>query len=206
MRRLLVVLAIALLPSFALAHGGGGGGHGGGGHMGGGGLSVGHMSGGLSGGHVGGGWSGGQMSGAGMSSHAAVGAARIGGWTGSSAWGGRSPGHGRFVHHRGRVFRWQWTVVGLQQLLAMGTNGVGSASRLGLRRLLAAALRSRLRSAAQSSFAPNIALTTTVQANRSDDLLQMSACKAACSQGECAATDPSRADMAGSQPGRPYFS
>ena len=33
MRRLLIVLAIALLPSIALAHGGGGGGHGGGGHM-----------------------------------------------------------------------------------------------------------------------------------------------------------------------------
>jgi hypothetical protein len=123
MRRLLVVLAIALLPSIALAHGGGGGGHGGGGHMGGG----------LSGGHVGGGWSGGHMSGAGMSSRASVGAARIGGWTGSSAWGGRFHGHGRFVHHRGRVFAgsgpwwgydncWQWvpTALGPRRVWACG--------------------------------------------------------------------------------------
>ena len=44
MRRLLIVLAIALLPSIALAHGGG--------------LSGGHIGGGLSGGHMGGGLSG----------------------------------------------------------------------------------------------------------------------------------------------------
>ncbi|MFZ0057832.1 MAG: hypothetical protein WAL09_23925 [Pseudolabrys sp.] len=53
MRRFLIVLAITLLPSFAIA-GHGGGGHGGGGHMGGG-WGGGHMGGGW-GGHMGGGW------------------------------------------------------------------------------------------------------------------------------------------------------
>ncbi|MGB6912821.1 MAG: hypothetical protein WBE42_08700 [Pseudolabrys sp.] len=105
MRRLLIALAIALLPSIALAgHGrGGGGGHGGGGHGGGG-----HGGGGWSGGHMsGGGWSGGRMSAGAMSSRAAVGAARVGGWSGSHAvaWGGRPfHGHGRFVHRHHRVF------------------------------------------------------------------------------------------------------
>ena len=82
MRRLLIALAIALLPSIALAHGhgGGGGGHGGG-----------HMGGGWSGGHMGGGWSGGHVSG-GMSSRAAVGGARVGAWNGSrSARGAEAP-------------------------------------------------------------------------------------------------------------------
>jgi hypothetical protein len=82
MRRLLIAVAIAMLPSIALAHGGHGGG----------------------GGHMGGGWSGGHMSGG---NRAALGAARVGGWTGSHAvaWGGgRFHGHGRFVHRHGRVF------------------------------------------------------------------------------------------------------
>ena len=67
--------------------------------MSGGGWSGGHMS--------GGGWSGGRMSAGAMSSRAAVGAARVGDWTGSRAvaWGGRPfHGHGRFVHRHGRVF------------------------------------------------------------------------------------------------------
>ena len=84
MHRLLIALAIALLPSIALAHGHGGGGHGG----------------------MGGGWSGGHVSG-GMSSRAAVGGARVGAWNGSrsSAWSrGSFHGHGRFVHRHGRVF------------------------------------------------------------------------------------------------------
>jgi hypothetical protein len=44
-RRLLIALAIALLPSIALAQGQGGGGMSGGGHMGGGGMSGGHFAG-----------------------------------------------------------------------------------------------------------------------------------------------------------------
>ena len=99
MRRLLIALAIALLPSIALAGhgGGGGGGHGGGGHGGGGHEAA----------ASGGGWSGGRMSAGAMSSRAAVGAARVGGWSGSHAvaWGGRPfHGHGRFVHRHHRVF------------------------------------------------------------------------------------------------------
>src|SRR5262245_25284201 len=110
MRRLLIALAIALLPSIALAgHGGGGGGHGGGGGGGhGGGGGGGHMGGGLSGGHMsGGGWSGGRMSAGVMSSRAAVGAAPVRGWSASRAvtWGRRPfHGHGRFVHRHGPVF------------------------------------------------------------------------------------------------------
>jgi hypothetical protein len=104
-------LAIALLPSIALAQGHGGGGMSGG-HMGGGGMSGGgHMSGGgmSVGGHMsGGGRSFGGMNGGGMSSRAAaVGAAPVGGWTRSRAvgWGGdRFHGHGRFVHRHGRAF------------------------------------------------------------------------------------------------------
>jgi hypothetical protein len=95
MRRLLIALAILLLPSFALAHGHGGGSHGGGGHMSG-------------GGHMGGGWSGGRMGGAGLNSRAAVGAARIGGWNGArwngAGWNRGAFHHGRFVHRHGRVF------------------------------------------------------------------------------------------------------
>jgi hypothetical protein len=67
--------------------------------MSGGGWSGGRMS--------GGGWSGGRMSAGAMSSRAAVGAARVGGWSGSHAvaWGGRPfHGHGRFVHRHHRVF------------------------------------------------------------------------------------------------------
>jgi hypothetical protein len=84
MRRLLIALAISLLPSFALAHGHGGGGHSGGGHM-------------------GGGWSGGRTSGAGLSSRAAVGAVGVGGWNGAG-WNRGAFHHGRFVHRHGRAF------------------------------------------------------------------------------------------------------
>ena len=76
MRRFLIVLAITLLPSFAIA-GHGGGGHGGGGHMGGG-WGGGHMGGGW-GGHMGGGW--GKHSMAMAAFH-----------------------HGRFVHRHNRFF------------------------------------------------------------------------------------------------------
>lgn len=80
MRRLLIALAISLLPSLALAHGHGGGG----------------------GGH------GGRIGGAGLSSHAAVGAARVGGWNGArwngAGWKHGAFHHGRFVHRHGRVF------------------------------------------------------------------------------------------------------
>jgi hypothetical protein len=89
MRRFLIALAISLLPSFALAHGHGGGGHGAGGHM-------------------GGGWSGGRLGGAGLSSRAAVGAARVGSWNGArwngASWNRGAFHHGRFVHRHGRVF------------------------------------------------------------------------------------------------------
>jgi hypothetical protein len=94
MRRLLIALAIALLPSIALAHGG----HGGGGHGGG-------HGGGWSGGHMGGGWSGARVS-SGWNSRAAVGTAHVGGWSGNR-FGMRNHGsfrHGRFVHRHGRVF------------------------------------------------------------------------------------------------------
>src|SRR5262249_29693801 len=107
MRRLLIALAIALLPSIALAgHGGGGGGrHGGGGKMVAGGSGGQRGGGGWSGGPMSaGGWSGGHMSAGAMSSRAAVGAAPVRGWSGSRAvaWGGRPfHGHGRFVHRHG---------------------------------------------------------------------------------------------------------
>ena len=97
MRRLLIALAVALIPSLAIAHGHGGGG----------------------GGHMGGGWGG-------HSAAPFAGGARMGAWTGHmaawnggrmaawnsnrmSAWAGR-PGnwnrfhHGHFVHRHGRVF------------------------------------------------------------------------------------------------------
>ena len=77
-------------------------------------MRGGHRVAALSGGHVGGGWSGGHMSGAGMSSHAALGAARIG-WLDRQSVRGAAAGllgHGRFVHHRGRVLS-----------LAVGTGG-----------------------------------------------------------------------------------
>src|SRR5215467_5282087 len=68
MRRFLIVFAVALIPSFAAAHGHGGGG---GGHMGGG-----------WGGHMGGGWGG--RGPAGISSRA-----RMGAWSGHmAAWNG----------------------------------------------------------------------------------------------------------------------
>jgi hypothetical protein len=111
MRRLLIALAILLLPSFAIAHGhgGGGGGHGGmgGGH---GGMGGGHMA--------GGGWSG--------HGAASMAGARMGGSTGHmaawnggrmAAWNGRAGNwnrfhHGHFVHRHGRVFfvggPWWW--------------------------------------------------------------------------------------------------
>ncbi len=85
MRRLLLALAVSLLPSLALAHGHGGGGHGGGGHI---------------GGHMGGGWGGhvGHAS-------AAFAGGRMGGWAGHTA--GFSHGafhHGRFAHRHHRFF------------------------------------------------------------------------------------------------------
>ena len=90
MRRLLIVLAVALIPSFAAARGHGGGG----------------------GGHMGGGWGG--HSAAGISSGARMGAwsGHMAAWNGGgrmAAWAGR-PGnwnrfhHGHFVHRHGRVF------------------------------------------------------------------------------------------------------
>jgi hypothetical protein len=97
MRKLLIALAISLVPSLALAaHVGGGGGHIGGGQMG------------VAGGHMSGGWSGARMSGSGFSSRAAVGTARIGAWNGTrwngANWTQGSFHHGRFVHRHGRVF------------------------------------------------------------------------------------------------------
>ena len=117
MRRLLIALTITLLPSFAIAHGhgGGGGGHGG--------MGGGH--GGMGGGHMAGGWSG--------HGGASMAGARTGGWTGHmaawqggrmAAWNGRAGNwngrvgnlnrfhHGHFVHRHGRVFfvggPWWW--------------------------------------------------------------------------------------------------
>lgn len=92
MRRLLIIFAIALLPSFALAA------HGGGGHMGGGG--GGHMGGGWGGGHIGAGWGGRSM---------AMVPGRMSGWHGVN-WHGanwhHAPffHHGRFVHRHNRFF------------------------------------------------------------------------------------------------------
>ncbi|MGA7024523.1 MAG: hypothetical protein WB036_17260 [Pseudolabrys sp.] len=87
MRRLLIALAVVLLPSFAIAHGHGGG-HGG--------------MGGTGGGRMAGGWS----------AHAAsiAGGARMRAWNGHmAAWNGRAGNwtrfhHGHFVHRHGRVF------------------------------------------------------------------------------------------------------
>jgi len=89
MRRLLIALAVVLVPSFAMAHGHGGGG----------------------GGHMGGGWGG-------RGGLAIAGGARMGAWSGHMAawngsrmapWNGRSGNwnrfhHGHFVHRHGRVF------------------------------------------------------------------------------------------------------
>jgi hypothetical protein len=86
MRKLLIIFAVTLLPSFAMAHG-----HGGGGHMGGGGRM-----GGWSGGHVGGAWGG---------SHSlAMAGGRVGGWHAAN-WH-RAPffRHGRFAHRHHRFF------------------------------------------------------------------------------------------------------
>ncbi len=96
MRRLLIALAISLLPSIALAYGGGRmGGHGGGGPM----SAAGHMS---------GSWSGARMAGPALSSRAAVGTARVAGWNGArwngANWNHGAFRHGRFVHRHGRVF------------------------------------------------------------------------------------------------------
>jgi len=93
MRRLLLALAITLLPTLAIAHGhGGGGGHvGGGGHFGG---SV---------GHAGGSWAG--HVGAPMTA-----GARVSGWSGRTpSWNGQAGNwhnfhHGHFVRRHGRVF------------------------------------------------------------------------------------------------------
>jgi hypothetical protein len=132
MRRLLIALAISLVPSLALAaHIGGGGGHVGGGHMG------------VAGGHMSGGWSGAHMGGSGFSSRAAVGTARVGGWNGArwngANWNHGSFRHGRFVHRHGRVFFvgggpwwvggydtcWQWVATpwGLRQTWVCGDYG-----------------------------------------------------------------------------------
>ena len=91
MRRFLIVLAITLLPSFAIA-GHGGGGHGGGGHMGGG-WGGGHMGGGW-GGHMGGGWGRHSM---------AMAGGRMGVWRGGN-WRHAAFHHGRFVHRHNRFF------------------------------------------------------------------------------------------------------
>jgi len=82
-----MVLAVALIPSLAAAHGHGGGG----------------------GGHIGGGWGG--HSAAGIAGGARMGAGHMAAWNGGrmAAWAGR-PGnwnrfhHGHFVHRHGRVF------------------------------------------------------------------------------------------------------
>lgn len=78
MRRLLIIFAIALLPSFALAA------HGGGGHMGGGG-----------GGHMGGGWGGRSM---------AMVPGRFGGWHGAHWHHAPFFHRGRFGHRHNRFF------------------------------------------------------------------------------------------------------
>ena len=82
MRRLLIALAITLLPSFAIAHG-----HGGGGHMSGGHVSSGHMS----------SWSG--------HASAAMAGGRMSGWNGSGVnWSHAAFHHGRFAHRHNRFF------------------------------------------------------------------------------------------------------
>ena len=96
MRRLLIALAISLLPSIAFAaHSGGRAGNIGGGHM-------------SAAGHMGGGWSGAHMSGPTFSSRAAVGTARVGSWNGAhwngANWNHGAFHHGRFVHRHGRAF------------------------------------------------------------------------------------------------------
>ena len=131
MRRLLIALAISLVPSLALAaHIGGGGGHVGGGHMG------------VAGGHMSGGWSGAHMGGSGFSSRAAVGTARVRLERRSldgANWNHGSFRHGRFVHRHGRVFFvgggpwwvggydtcWQWVATpwGLRQTWVCGDYG-----------------------------------------------------------------------------------
>ena len=121
MRRLLIALAVALIPSLAIAHGHGGGG----------------------GGHMGGGWAGGH-------SAAFAGGARMGAWSGHmaawnggrmAAWAGR-PGnwnrfhHGHFVHHHGRVLAGLGGVVTATTIVVAGNgsrpdgvrNGSGSAA------------------------------------------------------------------------------
>jgi hypothetical protein len=85
MRKLLIIFAITLLPSFAMAHG-----HGGGGHMGG-----------WGGGHVGGGWGGGHMRGAWGGGRSL---AMAGGWRGANWHRGPFFRHGRFVHRHHRFF------------------------------------------------------------------------------------------------------
>ena len=104
MRRILIALAIALLPSIALAHGGGGhmGGGFGGGHIGGG--FGGHMGVGFHGGHIGGGFPGVRMGAGALNSHAAVGAPGAIGRSGVARNSGRFHGHGHFVHRHGRRF------------------------------------------------------------------------------------------------------
>jgi len=101
MRRLLIALAISLLPSFAFAaHGGGG--HGGGGHMGGGG--GGHIgSAGVTGSHMGGGW-GGRGAWSGHASAAMAGGS-MSGWRGRGVnWNHAAFSHGRFAHRHHRFF------------------------------------------------------------------------------------------------------
>src|SRR5262245_31453800 len=105
MRKLLIIFAVTLLPSFAMAHG-----HGGGGHMGG--WSGGHMGGAwagsrslaMTGGRFGA-WSGGHMGGAWSGSRSlAMTGGRFGGWRAAN-WN-RAPffRHGRFVHRHHRFF------------------------------------------------------------------------------------------------------
>ena len=95
MRRLLIALAISLLPSLAFAHGHGGGGQ----------VAVATS---VVVAHMGSGWSGGRIGGAGLNSRAAVGVARVGNWNGArwngASWNHGAFRHGRFVHRHGRVF------------------------------------------------------------------------------------------------------
>jgi hypothetical protein len=119
MRRLLIVLAILLVPSVAIARGHGGGGGGSGGHGGG----WGGHGGGWSGGRSAASFSGARMSGpARVSSAAVMGgnarmAAGMGTWKGSGNWKGNWNGNwahnGHRHHFRNRVFfvgggPWWW--------------------------------------------------------------------------------------------------
>jgi hypothetical protein len=131
MRRLLIALAISLLPSIAIAaHGSGRVSHVGGGHM----SAAGHMG-------VGG--SGARISGPAFNSRAGVGTARVGSWNGarwnSANWNHGAFHHGRFAHRHNRFFfaggpgwagygyydcwRWAATPWGLRRIWVCGDYG-----------------------------------------------------------------------------------